>query len=64
MVVYCPECGGIMFYDYKERKYVCSSCGLCLSRADLEKFRIRKEEEEDERKKIKGEYLEWWLKKK
>lgn len=53
-----------MFYDHKERKYVCSNCGLCLSRAELERLRMRREREEGEREKLKGEYLDWWLKKK
>ena len=53
-----------MLYDPKERKYVCSSCGLCLSKSELERLRIRKEVKEDEKERLKGEYLDWWLKKK
>ncbi len=64
MAVYCPECGGVMLYDPRERKYVCTSCGLCLSKAELERLRLRRERGEDERERLKGEYLDWWLKKK
>ena len=53
-----------MLYDPRERKYVCSSCGLCLSKAELERLRFRGEKREDEKERLKGEYLEWWLKKK
>ena len=65
---YCPECGGEMHYMSATKHYTCKSCGLTLSHQELmemrDRQRGREEPEEDERKKVRKEYLEWWLSKK
>jgi len=64
---YCPECGGEMRYVSATKHYVCKSCGLSLTHQELieiRESRIRSDSEEDERKKTRKEYLEWWLSKK
>ena len=65
---YCPECGGEMRYISLTKRYVCKSCGLTLTFQELIEMRDRQNEraepEEDERKKQRKEYLQWWLSKK
>ncbi|MEM1507839.1 MAG: hypothetical protein QW702_03290 [Candidatus Bathyarchaeia archaeon] len=69
-MLYCPECGGEMLYISRTKHYVCRSCGLSLTHQELieikEKSRERFEADmdEDERKKMRKEYLQWWLSKK
>ena len=64
----CPECGGEMVYLSRTRHYVCRRCGLSLTFQDImemrEKAREQREAEMEERKKIRKEYLQWWLSKK
>ncbi|MEM2152367.1 MAG: hypothetical protein QXN40_06775 [Candidatus Bathyarchaeia archaeon] len=70
VMLYCPECGGEMLYISRTKHYVCRSCGLSLTHQELieikEKSRERFEADmdEDERKKMRKEYLQWWLSKK
>lgn len=65
---YCPECGGEMDYDARLRRYVCKSCGLSLTSQELmelrDKLRPDKYSDEDERKKKRKEYLDWWFSRK
>ncbi|MEM1586062.1 MAG: hypothetical protein QXX99_03760 [Candidatus Bathyarchaeia archaeon] len=65
---YCPECGGEMLYISRIKQYVCKGCGLSLTLQEIieikEKLRSSQEIGEDERKRIRKEYLEWWLSKK
>ncbi|MEM2342333.1 MAG: hypothetical protein QXI48_04345 [Candidatus Bathyarchaeia archaeon] len=65
---YCPECGGEMLYISRTKHYVCRSCGLSLTYQELfeikEKTRESYRQDEDERKKMRKEYLQWWLSKK
>jgi tRNA(Ile2) C34 agmatinyltransferase TiaS len=65
---YCPECGGTMRYISLTKRYACSSCGLTLTHQELmemrDRLRSRDEPEEDEKKKVRKEYLQWWLSKK
>ncbi|MEM1514582.1 MAG: hypothetical protein QXH24_00775 [Candidatus Bathyarchaeia archaeon] len=65
---YCPECGGEMLYSSQLRQYICKSCGLSLTLQEIielrEKLRRNQEIEEDERKRFRKEYLQWWLSKK
>ncbi|MFQ6095032.1 MAG: hypothetical protein ACE5NN_02700 [Candidatus Bathyarchaeia archaeon] len=65
---YCPECGGELHYIVRTRRYVCKSCGLMLTLQELiemrRKLRPSFESEEDRRKRMHKEYLEWWLSKK
>jgi len=57
----CPECGGIMRYDRAMKLYICTSCGLMLTRDELE---LRKEQQHREEKSEIEEYYEWWIKRK
>ena len=62
---YCPECGGNMRYISLTKRYVCESCGLMLTHQELmemrDKLRGHVEPEEEEKKKLRKEYLKWWL---
>lgn len=65
---YCPECGGEMLYMSRVKQYVCKDCGLSLTLQEIieikEKSRGSQESDEDEKRKIRKEYLAWWLSKK
>ncbi len=65
---YCPECGGEMHYISLTKRYVCKSCGLTLTFQELiemrEQMRSRNEPDEEEKKRMRKEYLQWWLSKK
>lgn len=67
-MVVCPECGGEMKFDRKQYLYVCTNCGLALTRSELEKTReeFLKQIYGDSKDKenYKKEYLKWWLSKK
>jgi DNA-directed RNA polymerase subunit M/transcription elongation factor TFIIS len=64
---HCPECAGIMKYDRNIRLLVCQRCGLAVTRHELDLMRaeFRKfmevEDKDDERKRRKKDYLDWWL---
>jgi len=62
---YCPECGGEMRYISVTKHYVCQSCGLSLTSQELiemrERSKRRVEPEDEERRRVRKEYLEWWL---
>jgi len=67
----CPECAGNMKYNPDNRHMVCSSCGLSLTRYELDRYwyRIRDERgsEADEVTKAKNrrkEWLDWYSKSK
>jgi hypothetical protein len=57
-----------MRYISLTKRYACRSCGLTLSHQELMEMRDRlrgqPEPEEDEKKKARKEYLQWWLSKK
>ena len=61
----CPECGGDMRWDRESRFYVCKRCGLALSRKELDELKEKAMDEiipeEKKRKRMRREYLEWWL---
>ncbi|MCD6434392.1 MAG: hypothetical protein J7L14_02165 [Candidatus Diapherotrites archaeon] len=57
----CPECNGYMKYDRRLKVYICTNCGLMLTRDEIEKYRRRNYVEEDEKSEIE-EYYEWWIK--
>ncbi|HIE13790.1 TPA: hypothetical protein EYP70_00805 [Candidatus Bathyarchaeota archaeon] len=65
---YCPECGGELHYITVTRRYVCKSCGLTLTHQELiemrQKLRPTFESEEEKKKRIRREYLQWWISKK
>lgn len=61
----CPECRGVLKYDPKVKSYVCLSCGLMLSREEIDEIRQKSSQtKEDERAKRRKEYLKWWFSKK
>ncbi|RLF13249.1 MAG: hypothetical protein DRJ68_01585 [Thermoprotei archaeon] len=63
--VKCPECGGEMKFDRQAYRYICRSCGLTLTREELNAMMSRRREEaRDEREASRREYLKWWLSKK
>jgi transcription initiation factor TFIIIB Brf1 subunit/transcription initiation factor TFIIB len=63
----CPECAGSMKYDRYVRLMVCQRCGLAVTREELDKMRaeLRKfaqvEDTEDEKRRSRKEYLDWYL---
>ena len=63
----CPECAGSMKYDRYVRMMVCQRCGLAVTREELDKMRaeLRKfaqvEDTEDEKRRSRKEYLDWYL---
>lgn len=61
----CPECGiGVLVYDREARHYVCERCGATFTSQDLllEREKIMsKKFEENKKRKMHSEYLEWWL---
>ncbi len=34
----CPECAGLMTYNNMLKQMVCNSCGLSLTRHDLDQY--------------------------
>jgi len=63
--VYCPECGGEMFYDPPARSYICRSCGVLYTRERLAEIREKQfhatDDEKSQAKRKRIEVLKWWL---
>ncbi|RLF12207.1 MAG: hypothetical protein DRJ98_01205 [Thermoprotei archaeon] len=60
----CPECGGELKFDRSRYMYICRSCGLSLTRFEYERTlegKRKPQAKEDEREKLRKEYLRWWL---
>ena len=59
----CPECGGKMIYRKDLKVWVCTSCGLMLTREQLDEIRERilYESKKEEKKSKVREYLDWWM---
>jgi hypothetical protein len=63
----CVECAGTMKYDRYVRLMVCQRCGLAVTREELDKMRAelrefaRVEDTEDEKRRSRKEYLDWYL---
>ncbi|GAB4328909.1 MAG: hypothetical protein Kow0069_36270 [Promethearchaeota archaeon] len=63
----CPECGGIMEYNPALKLLVCTSCGLAVTRSELDRMhdeqrkRLDPQSREEERRKRRKEYLDWYL---
>jgi hypothetical protein len=57
-----------MQYISMTRRNVCKSCGLSVTQQELielrQQLRPKFDSSDDERKKVKKEYLKWWLGKK
>ncbi len=62
----CPECGGELKFETSHRRYVCLSCGLSLTRDEIDEIKAKyaATSTEDEKEKLKKEYLKWWSTKK
>ncbi|MBD3255346.1 MAG: hypothetical protein GF383_09650 [Candidatus Lokiarchaeota archaeon] len=66
----CPECAGKMEWNSSIKQLVCISCGLSLSRNELDNYwkKIRSEnkyEDEYQQKKARRkDWLEWYSKSK
>lgn len=70
LIARCPECGGELRSNPSIRRLVCQSCGLALTREELDNARdelrdkyIQEDPVEAEKRK-KQEYLNWLLKRK
>jgi transcription initiation factor TFIIIB Brf1 subunit/transcription initiation factor TFIIB len=67
----CPECGGKLKFEPSIKHLVCQSCGLSLTRHELDMYwqKVRNENTPDaddsQRKKSRRkEWLEWYSKSK
>ena len=67
----CPECAGFMKFQPKTKAMVCKSCGLSLTRSELDiywkKIRDSNSSEGDEfqqKKSRRKDWLEWYSKSK
>jgi len=67
----CPECAGKMTYNPANRMMVCNSCGLSLTRFELDRYwsKVRDERGSDadivsKEKNRRKEWLEWYSKSK
>ena len=65
---FCPECGGVLFYDIPMKRYLCKSCGLYVTKDEIsnlkDKNRSRTDNKDAKKSRDHDEYLDWWLKKK
>ena len=67
----CPECAGKMTYNPANRMMVCNSCGLSLTRFELDRYwsKVRDERGSDvdivsKEKNRRKEWLDWYSKSK
>jgi len=67
----CPECAGKMTFNPATKSMVCNSCGLSLTRFELDRYwqKIRNQnltdiDDSERKKKRKKEWLEWYSKSK
>ncbi len=67
----CPECAGKMTFNHKSKSMVCNSCGLSLTRGELDnywkKIRTQNMSDDDEfqrKKNRRKEWLDWYSKSK
>jgi len=63
----CPECAGNMKYEPYIKQMVCQSCGLSLTRSDLDNYwrKIRDQNIEDDdslqkKRNRRKEWLDWY----
>ena len=63
----CPECAGAMEFNHMIKQVVCMSCGLSLTRHDLETYwqKVRSQnmseaDETEKKKSRKREWLDWY----
>ena len=67
----CPECAGKLTYNPNNRMMVCNSCGLSLSRGELDTYwkkiktqNIDDQDEFQQKKSRRKEWLDWHSKSK
>ena len=67
----CPECGGKTKYRYDTKSIVCQSCGLAMTRSELESFwrkvrtqNITEIDESQKKKNKRKDWLDWYSKSK
>lgn len=62
----CPECGGNLRFDTNHKRYVCLSCGLSVTKEEIEDIRAKNGfmNPEDEKEQRRKDYLKWWSNKK
>ena len=67
----CPECAGVMKYIPDTKSMVCKSCGLSLTRAELDSYwkKIKDQNVSDgddfqRQKSRRKEWLDWYSKSK
>jgi hypothetical protein len=66
----CPECAGKMTYNPDNRLMVCNSCGLSLTRYELDHYwdKVRSEnvtvDDVQKKKDRRKEWLDWYSKSK
>ncbi len=67
----CPECAGKMEFESGVKRLVCGSCGLSLTRYELENYwkKIKTQNYDDmdelqQKKQRKKEWLDWYSKSK
>ena len=67
----CPECAGKLTYNPNNRMMVCNSCGLSLSRGELDTYwkkiktqNIDDQDEFQQKKNRRREWLDWHSKSK
>ncbi|MHA1293620.1 MAG: hypothetical protein ACTSQJ_13255 [Promethearchaeota archaeon] len=67
----CPECAGKMTFNSAIKQVVCNSCGLSLSRHELDQYwrKIKSQNIDDlddlqRKKQRKKEWLDWYAKSK
>jgi DNA-directed RNA polymerase subunit M/transcription elongation factor TFIIS len=65
----CPECGGFMKYQSAIKQMVCQSCGLSLTRHELDSDwkKVRNEnatnaDESQRKKERRKDWLDWYSK--
>ncbi|TXT58856.1 MAG: hypothetical protein BAJALOKI2v1_290012 [Promethearchaeota archaeon] len=67
----CPECAGKMKFNSMTKSMVCTSCGLSLTRNELDSYwkKIKTEnyqdmDESEKKKKRRQDWLQWHAKSK
>jgi hypothetical protein len=71
--VNCPECGGITRFNPAMKRIVCESCGLSITRDELDNMKDKlrddiayyddRQQEKtkfDTKKRRNDDYLNWW----
>jgi transcription initiation factor TFIIIB Brf1 subunit/transcription initiation factor TFIIB len=64
----CPECGGNLKFDPNHKRYVCQSCGLAVTREEIDEIHSKNTalttNTEDDKERRRKDYLKWWSTKK